>query len=86
MEKEKKFIRKVNQQGNSLSVGIPKEVAECMNIGKGEELEVIFNEETNELKMKKLAKLPEGVRPEVLEALHSVMGQYKAALKNLQDR
>lgn len=84
--RRKKFIRKINQQGNSLSVGIPKEVARYMELNKGEELEIVFNEETKELHVKKAPKLPESVRPEVLSALNDVMSKYKTALKNLQDR
>lgn len=86
MEKEKRYIRKINQQGNSLSVGIPKEVAELMGIDKGEDMEVIFDESTKEMKIRKVSRLPEGVTPELLEVMEGVLRDYSEVFKNLKDR
>ncbi|MTH54251.1 AbrB/MazE/SpoVT family DNA-binding domain-containing protein [Bacillus mangrovi] len=82
----KQYSRKVFQQGNSLGVGIPNEVANAMGLKKGEEMEWIIKEETQELTLRKKAGLPEGVSPEFLELLDGVLTDYDEALKNLKDR
>lgn len=85
---KKKYQRKVNQQGNSLSVGIPAEIAEKINLKKGETLDLTFNEETNELIYKKRqdSKLRKGINSEFLEVLDGVLCDYEEALYNLKDR
>jgi len=39
MMKTPKEIRKVGQTGNSLSIGLPKKIADQLNIQRGDELE-----------------------------------------------
>lgn len=82
----KQYTRKVFQQGNSLGVGIPTEVASIMGLKKGEEMEWILKEETKELTLRKKAGLPEGVSPEFLKVLDGVLTDYDEALRNLKDR
>ncbi|KAB2328917.1 AbrB/MazE/SpoVT family DNA-binding domain-containing protein [Cytobacillus depressus] len=85
---ERKYQRKVHQQGNSLSVGIPSQVAERLKLKKGETLEVEFNEETQELLYRKVkaVELPKGFDIEFLEVLNGVLEDYDEALINLKDR
>lgn len=84
---EKRYTRRINQVGNSLSVGIPKDVTKAMNINKGDEIEVIFDEERDEIIMKKVNRaIPAGVRPEVLQAMNRAISKYDNALRNLRNR
>ncbi|MBU8732488.1 AbrB/MazE/SpoVT family DNA-binding domain-containing protein [Cytobacillus oceanisediminis] len=88
LDKKLNFTRKVHQQGNSLSVGIPAEIADRINLQKGEDMEVVFDEVNQEIKYRKKKKvnLPEGIDMEFLETLGGVLGDYKEALRNLKDR
>lgn len=86
---QKRFVRKVNQTGNSLSVGIPKDVAETLKLNKGDELELVYNEERGEIVIKKVEMLEnvyKNLNPEVLGAMDKVLGQYKNMFENLKDR
>ncbi len=56
MAKEKRYVRKIHQQGNSLSVGIPAELVEKMELKKGEEFEVMYDEEKDEIIFRKKRK------------------------------
>lgn len=88
MEQPKRFTRKVHQQGNSLSVGIPAEIAEKIKLQKGEEMEAIFFEDREEIvyRKKKTIDLPKGIDHEFLEVLNAVLEDYEEALINLKDR
>ncbi|CAM4291461.1 AbrB/MazE/SpoVT family DNA-binding domain-containing protein [Paenibacillus alkaliterrae] len=67
--------------GNSLGVSLPKALAEQLKITQGDEIEFIVNEEGDVMLRKvRKSKLPENVRPEVLEAFYD-MG-YKGLKKN----
>lgn len=85
--KEKRYTRRINQVGNSLSVGIPKNVTKALEINKGDEIEVCFDEERGEIIMKKVNRsVPSGVRPEILQAMNRAIGKYDKALRNLRNR
>lgn len=81
------YTRRVNQVGNSLSVGIPKELALELDILKGDEMVVTEGRERGEIIMKKVnySEQPT-VRPEVIQAMQRVKNQYGKALLNLRDR
>ncbi|WP_084687398.1 AbrB/MazE/SpoVT family DNA-binding domain-containing protein [Marinococcus halotolerans] len=84
---EKRYTRRLNQSGNSLSVGIPKAIADQLELAKGDELNVYYNEETGEIIMKKANRsLPEGVRPDVLQAMNRAVDKYDDALRNLKNK
>ncbi|GEK59962.1 AbrB/MazE/SpoVT family DNA-binding domain-containing protein [Marinococcus halophilus] len=84
---EKRYTRRLNQSGNSLSAGIPKAIADQLELAKGDELNVYYNEETGEIIMKKANRsLPEGVRPDVLQAMNRAVDKYDDALRNLKNR
>lgn len=84
---EKTYTRKVSLVGNSLVIGLPKEVTAALNISKGEDLHVRVDPENGEVIYKKADKgLPEGVRPEIVQAMNRAMNKYDDALRNLKDR
>lgn len=81
------FIRRVNQVGNSLSVGIPKDIAKEFDIIKGDEVFVSADIERGEIILKKVVQSENpNIRPEVIEAMKRVKTQYGKALLNLKDR
>ncbi|WP_162920204.1 AbrB/MazE/SpoVT family DNA-binding domain-containing protein [Paenisporosarcina cavernae] len=86
--KEKRFTRKIHQTGNSLTVGIPSEISEKLNLQKGEELEAIFVEGKDEIiyRKKEISYLPKGIDKEFLTVLEGVIDDYHEALLNLKDR
>ncbi|WP_079524883.1 AbrB/MazE/SpoVT family DNA-binding domain-containing protein [Halobacillus hunanensis] len=83
---EKTYTRRVSQVGNSLSVSVPKDLAELLKMNKGDEIVVSYDEEKNGLVMKPVNHVPEGVRPEVLQAMNRAITKYDDALRNLKDR
>ncbi|WP_066190334.1 AbrB/MazE/SpoVT family DNA-binding domain-containing protein [Gracilibacillus timonensis] len=83
---EKHYTRRVSQVGNSLSVNIPKDLAMKLKMNKGDEVEVIYDEEKDGLIIKKRNRLPDGIRPEVLGAMNRAISKYDKALRNLKDR
>ncbi|MEK3886579.1 AbrB/MazE/SpoVT family DNA-binding domain-containing protein [Bacillus sp. FSL K6-3431] len=88
MPKEKLFVRKIHQQGNSLSVGIPAEIVEDLKIKKGQEFEAVYVEGSDEIifRKKKEKRLPDGIDLEFLDILGGVLDDYDEAIKNLKDR
>jgi len=82
-----RYSRKVGRMGNSLGVSLPKRLAERLNVAQGDEVEFIENER-GEIVLKKArqGKLPENVRPEVLEAFFDVLEEDEGFLKDLRDR
>ncbi|GGG05473.1 AbrB/MazE/SpoVT family DNA-binding domain-containing protein [Paenibacillus abyssi] len=86
-EQEKRYIRKIGRMGNSLGVSLPKELAEKLKVSQGEELEFIENQQGDILIRKvRQNKLPENVRPEVLEAFYDVFQEDEGILDDLRDR
>lgn len=86
--KEKKDIRRVGRYGNSIGVGIPKDIAEALGIQIGDDLEVVVND-NKEIVLKKAApatRLPEGIDPEMLKMIMETFDQYDETFKGLKDR
>jgi antitoxin MazE len=86
-QKVNRYSRKVGRMGNSLGISLPKILAEKLNVVQGDEIEFIENEQ-GEIVLKKLRqmKLPENVRPEVLEAFFDVFEEDEGIFKDLRDR
>lgn len=82
-----RYSRKIGRMGNSLGVSLPKSLAEKLNIAQGDEIEFIENDR-GEVVLKKVrqAKLPDNVRPEVLEAFFDVFEEDEGILEDLRDR
>ena len=91
MNKDKKdatrYSRKVGRMGNSLGVSLPKRLAEKLKISQGDEIEFIENGQ-GEVILRKVrqVKLPDHVRPEVLEAFFQVFEEDEGILEDLRDR
>jgi antitoxin MazE len=84
--KDRKEIRRVGRFGNSIGVGIPKEIAENLNIKPGDELEVVVNEKDEIVLKKALTRLPEGVDSDMLKMIMETFDQYDDTFKGLKDR
>ncbi|TLS49315.1 AbrB/MazE/SpoVT family DNA-binding domain-containing protein [Paenibacillus antri] len=84
---EIRFSRKIGRMGNSLGVSLPKGLVEKLNVSQGDEIEFLENER-GEIVLKKArqGKLPDHVRPEVLEAFFDVFEEDKGILEDLKDR
>ncbi|MBP1992098.1 AbrB/MazE/SpoVT family DNA-binding domain-containing protein [Paenibacillus eucommiae] len=85
--KRKVYSRKVGRMGNSLGISLPKILAEKLNVIQGDEIEFIENDQ-GEIVLKKVRqmKLPDNVRPEVLEAFFDVFEEDEGILNDLRDR
>ena len=85
--KPTRYSRKIGRMGNSLGVSLPKDLATKLNVSQGDEIEFIENE-LGEVVLKKArtGKLPEHVRPEVLEAFFDVFEEDEGILEDLRDR
>ncbi len=82
-----RYSRKIGRMGNSLGVSIPKALAEKLDVGQGDEIEFIENN-NGEVVLRKVtqAKLPDNVRPEVLEAFYDIFNEDRDILDDLRDR
>lgn len=85
--KAMRYSRKIGRMGNSLGVSIPKALAEKLNVGQGDEIEFIENNK-GEVVLRKVipTKLPDHVRPEVLEAFYDIFNEDRDILDDLRDR
>jgi len=82
-----RYSRKIGRMGNSLGVSLPKSLAAKLNISQGDEIEFIENDRGEVvLKKARRGKLPDNVRPEVLEAFFDVFEEDKGILEDLRDR
>lgn len=82
-----RYSRKVGRMGNSLGISLPKSLAEKLNVSQGDEIEFIENERGEVvLKKARQGKLPDRVRPEVLEAFYDVFEEDEGILNDLRDR
>ncbi|WP_409343964.1 AbrB/MazE/SpoVT family DNA-binding domain-containing protein [Paenibacillus sp. MBLB4367] len=86
-QKFSRYSRKIGRMGNSLGVSLPKRLAEKLNVSQGDEMEFIENEH-GEIVLRKArqSKLPDNVRPEVLEAFFDVFEEDEGILEDLKDR
>lgn len=82
-----RYSRKIGRMGNSLGISLPKRLAEKLNVVQGDEIEFITNEQGDVL-LKKVhrPKMPENIRPEVLEAFYDVFHEDEDILNDLRDR
>lgn len=85
--KATRYSRKVGRMGNSLGVSLPKSLAAKLNVSQGDEIEFIENDRGEVVLQKsRQSKLPDHVRPEVLEAFFDVFEEDKGILDDLRDR
>ncbi|WP_413375070.1 AbrB/MazE/SpoVT family DNA-binding domain-containing protein [Paenibacillus taichungensis] len=85
--KKKILSRKIGKMGNSLGVSLPKVLIDKLDVSQGDEIEFIENSQ-GEIILKKVRhlKIPENVRPEVLEAFFDVFEEDEGILQDLRDR
>lgn len=83
-----KFERKVTKIGNSLGLTLPQELYQKLNITQGDVLSLEFNENNDEIVIKKSKKvsMPEGINPKFLEAFSNSINQYDKTFKDLVTR
>ncbi|SFX30056.1 putative addiction module antidote [Thermoactinomyces sp. DSM 45891] len=79
-----KQFRKVSKVGSSLTVVIPREMAQRLNIRQGDMMEV--STDGMQLHIKPTNTLPENVDPRILESLGGAFSIYEETFKNLRDR
>ncbi|MGO4532201.1 AbrB/MazE/SpoVT family DNA-binding domain-containing protein [Paenibacillus sp. 2TAF8] len=79
--------RKISRMGNSLGISLPKVMLDKLHVSQGDEIEFVENNQ-GEIIIKKVKqlKLPENVRPEVLEAFYDVFEEDEDILNDLRDR
>jgi antitoxin MazE len=79
--------RKVGRMGNSLGVSLPKKLADKLKVKQGDEIEFV-EKASGEILLKKVrnVKIPDNVRPEVLETFYDVFEEDRGILDDLRDR
>ncbi|GAA0606220.1 hypothetical protein GCM10009001_24300 [Virgibacillus siamensis] len=80
----KKEVRKVNQTGNSLSVGLPKSIVDALEIKRGDEME--FEVEDNQIILSKKENWEDHVDTEMVEMLRETFDEHYEVFRNLKDR
>lgn len=85
MAQNDKEIRKVNQTGNSLSVGLPKKIADHLNIKRGDEIE--FDVKDGKIVLDKKSKLEDQLEdPEMVKMLSETFQEHSTVFERLKDR
>ena len=77
--------RKVTKIGNSLGVTMT-EALKRLGINCGDTVNVDVRDDEIVIKKSQYVTLPEGIRSDFLDTLHSVMDEYDETLKGLKDR
>lgn len=85
--KKKILSRKIGKMGNSVGVSLPKVLIDKLDVSQGDEIEFIENSQGEIILTKvRQLKIPENVRPEVLEAFFDVFEEDEDILQDLRDR
>lgn len=79
---------KAGQLGNSIGVGIPKEIVDALEIKTGDEFKVTADPITNKITIIPVSKTPpsEGLTSEMEEFLEEFLEKYDETFKTLKDR
>jgi antitoxin MazE len=85
MDKRRTF-RKVGRMGNSPGISLPSEFLEKINLKRGDDCEVVIDELRNEIRIRPVQPIPEGLSPEFMKALDETHEQFEEALRNLRNR
>lgn len=78
--------RKVTKIGNSLGVTFNKDLLNKINVGLGDDLEIIVNENEGEIVLRKSPTVPKGIDPRFFELLQTNVEQYRKTIEGLKDR
>jgi antitoxin MazE len=76
--------RKVNKVGNSLSITIPKKLAQRYGIQQGDAVEIIPGDQG--IIIRPARSLPPNVDPRLIASLNKIFADYDETLKRLRDR
>lgn len=83
--KVKKEIRKVGHTGNSLSVGLPKSIADDLNIKRGDEME--FEVKEGKIILNKKTRLEDQLDDaEMVQMLSETFQEHSSVFERLKDR
>lgn len=83
---EMKGYRKAGRMGNSVGIGIPKEIVDKLNINQGDEYEVTADTVSGVITAKPVKRVAMDVNPEMMKKLDGFMEKYEETFKNLKDR
>ncbi|MDR6227033.1 AbrB/MazE/SpoVT family DNA-binding domain-containing protein [Desmospora profundinema] len=86
MSKNPSQIRTVGRMGNTTGVSVPSEFLDKMRLKRGDKIEVSYDEQRNEIRIRPVRTLPEGVSEDFLRTLDAVLTERDQVFKNLKDR
>ncbi len=81
-----RVYRKVTKIGNSLGVTFTKAALKKVNLDLGDDVEIIVNEQTHEIVLRKAAAVPQGLDPNFFEVLQANVNQYHQTIEGLKER
>jgi antitoxin MazE len=81
----KEYSRKVTRVGNSIGITIPNEFVQDQGIQPGDEYRVIVNDQ-GDIILRRATRIPENVRPEVLNLFAETFLEYEDVLRTLRDK
>ncbi|MGY0691894.1 AbrB/MazE/SpoVT family DNA-binding domain-containing protein [Virgibacillus sp. FSP13] len=79
-----KKTRKVTQMGNSLGIGLPKDIVAALNIKRGDEIE--FEVQDNRMMLSKKTSLEDQVDVEMMKMLSETFKEHHRVFERLKDR
>ena len=77
-----KETRKVAQMGNSLGIGLPKNIVDSLNIKRGDEIEFVVKE--NSITLSKKNKLEDQLDVEMIKMLSETFEEHDEVFKRLK--
>ncbi|WP_029422572.1 hypothetical protein [Alicyclobacillus macrosporangiidus] len=81
-----RVYRKVTRIGNSLGITFTKEVLQKLNLDLGDDVELMINEKTGQIVLRKAVSIPPGLDPKFFETLSANVEQYRETIEGLKDR
>lgn len=82
---KKEFRRKVTRVGNSIGITIPNEFVQDQDIQLGDEYRVMVNDQ-GDIILRRVTRIPDNVRPEVLNLFAETFLEYEDVLRTLRDK
>jgi len=81
-----KIHRKITKIGNSWGVTFTKDSLQKLNLGLGDDIEIIVHEAEGEIVLRKSVSVPQGLDPKFFETLKANVEQYQQTIEGLKDR
>lgn len=82
---KKEFRRKVTRVGNSMGITIPNEFVQVQGIQPGDEYQIRVNDQ-GDIILRRVSRIPDNVRPEVLNLFAETFMEYEDVLRTLKDK